>query len=147
MYRKPILSYLAFCFATSVLIAQTNTADKPTWWTKYQTLLQAGADPNSGSGASLSAGANADVSKECGPQSETYITINPSSPTNVAAGSNEIFRLPMRGYYSKDGGGTWGVVDLPLPPAIGNNGIRFGSDPSLTFDSRGNLYYSYIVVF
>ena len=147
MHRTPILSCLAFCLATSVLTAQTNRADKPTWWNKYQTLLQAGADPNSGSGASLSTGGNVDVSKECGPQSETYITINPSSPANVAAGSNEIFRLAMRGYYSKDGGGTWGGVDLPLPPAIGSNGIRFGSDPSLTFDSRGTLYFSYIVVF
>ena len=53
----------------------------------------------------------------------------------------------MRGYYSSDGGGSWGGVDLPLPPAIGANGIDFGSDPSLAFNSRGALYYSYIVVF
>src|SRR5204862_7748927 len=26
-------------------------------------------------------------------------------------------------------------------------GIRFGSDPSLAFETRGNLFYSYIVVF
>src|SRR5207245_7088690 len=69
-----------------------------------------------------------------------------SSPKQLAAGSNESFRLPMRGYYST-GGTNWGGVDLPLPPAIGANGIDFGSDPSLTFDTRGNLFYSYIVVF
>src|SRR5262249_38910742 len=91
-------------------------------------------------------GSNVDVSNECGPQSETYVTVNPLRPTVLAAGSNEIFRLPMRGYFSTDGGSTWGGVDLPLPPAKGN-GINFGSDPSLAFDSNGNVYYSYIVVY
>ena len=88
-----------------------------------------------------------DVSNECGPQSETYITIDPAAPTRLAAGSNEIFRLPMRGYSSTDGGLTWGGVDLPLPPAIGANGFNFGSDPSLAFDTKGNVFYSYIVVY
>jgi hypothetical protein len=88
-----------------------------------------------------------DVSNECGPQSETYITIDPTNPTRLAAGSNEIFRLPMRGYFSTDGGSTWGGVDLPLPPAIGANGYNFGSDPSLAFDTKGNVFYSYIVVY
>src|SRR5262249_1907157 len=76
-----------------------------------------------------------------------FITINPGNPTVLAAGSNEIFRLPMRGYFSTDNGSSWGGVDLPLPPAIGANGIDFGSDPSLTFDTQGNTFYSYIVVF
>ena len=52
----------------------------------------------------------------------------------------------MRGYFSTDGGSTWGGVDLPLPPPIGANGTRFGSDPTLAFDSSGNLFYGYIVV-
>jgi hypothetical protein len=64
-----------------------------------------------------------------------------------AGGSNEIFRDPMRGYSSSDGGTTWTGVDLPLPSAIGTNGTDFGSDPSLAFDTRGNVFYSYIVVF
>jgi hypothetical protein len=133
--------------SATLVCAQTNTSDKPTWWTKYQALLQGGGDKRASGGTSLTAGANVDVSNECGPQSETYITVNPAAPATLAAGSNEIFRLPMRGYFSSDGGRTWGGIDLPLPPAIGANGIRFGSDPSLAFDSRGNLYYSYIVVF
>src|SRR5260221_284010 len=41
---------------------------------------------------------------------------------------------------------SWGGVDLPLPPPIAN-GIDFGSDPTLAFDTRGNLFYGYIVVF
>src|SRR5262249_23220507 len=44
-------------------------------------------------------------------------------------------------------GASWGGVDLPLPPAIGANGHRFGSDPSLVFDTLGNAFYGYIVVF
>src|SRR5205085_11692485 len=78
--------------------------------------------------------------------SETYVTINPARPRMLAGGSNEIFRLPMRGYFSSDGGANWDGVDLPLPPAKGN-GIDFGSDPTLAFDTRGNVYYGYIVVF
>ncbi|HEY3172633.1 MAG TPA: sialidase family protein, partial [Thermoanaerobaculia bacterium] len=56
-------------------------------------------------------------------------------------------RDPMRGYFSFDGGATWGGVDLPLPKPIGANGTDFGSDPSLAFDTQGNVYYAYIVVF
>jgi hypothetical protein len=65
----------------------------------------------------------------------------------VVGGSNEIDRLPMRGYFSSDGGATWGGVDLPLPPPLVNNGTDFGSDPGVAWDSNGNVYYSYIVVF
>lgn len=140
-----------FCFALATIIpaaAQTNNPNQPTWWNKYQQLTSKGISPDSGvSIASLQAGPNVDVSNECGPQSETYITLNPNHPATLAAGSNEIFRLPMRGYFSTDGGSSWGGIDLPLPPAIGANGTRFGSDPSLAFDTAGNTFYSYIVVF
>lgn len=129
------------------MFAQTNNSHNPTWWNKYQYLLNHPADNAVGANSSLSAGANVDVSNECGPQSETFIAINPSSPKVLAAGSNEIFRLPMRGYFSGNNGTSWGGVDLPLPPAIGANGIDFGSDPSLVFDTQGNAFYSYIVVF
>jgi hypothetical protein len=121
--------------------------NNPTWWDKYTYLAKNGPLAPSGPTASLAVGANVDVSNECGPQSETYITLDTMSPSVLAGGSNEIFRLPMRGYYSADGGATWGGVDLPLPPPIGANGIDFGSDPSLAFDTKGNVFYSYIVVF
>src|ERR1035437_9600126 len=129
-----IKSLTLMCLSAAFLFAQTNTSDKPTWWTKYQELLHGAFDKQASAGTSPTA-ANVDVSNECGPQSETYNTVNPSDPASLAAGSNEIFRLPMRGYFSSDGGGTWGGVDLPLPPALGANGTRFGSDPSLAFDS------------
>lgn len=140
------LSLLLCLFATATF-AQSNNSKDPTWWDKYQYILNNGPDASAGATTSVSSGGNVDVSNECGPQSETYITLNTANPKNLAGGSNEIFRLPMRGYFSNDGGKTWGGVDAPLPPPIGNNGIDFGSDPSLAFDSRGNLYYSYIVVF
>src|SRR6267154_3174991 len=122
----------------------------PTWWDKFQFLANnppTAFQPSNASAKPGAFGGNVDVSNECGPQSETFITINTRTPSSLAAGSNEIFRLPMRGYFSTDGGAHWGGVDLPLPPPIGTNGIDFGSDPSLAFDSSGNLYYSYIVVF
>ena len=144
-----IVRVTAGCLAFSCqLCAQNSSTHNPTWWAKYQYLLQNAASTGSGSGASLTVGSNVDVSNECGPQSETYITINPASAKSLAAGSNEIFRDPMRGYFSGDGGSSWGAVDVPLPPPLqGTNDTRFGSDPSLVFDSRGNLFYSYIVVF
>jgi hypothetical protein len=120
---------------------------KPTWWEKYQYLSTHAADASPPGTGSLSAGPNVDVSNECGPQSETFIAIDPTRPKRLAAGSNEIFRNPMRGYFSTDGGASWGGVDLPLPDCKNQNGTCFGSDPSLAFDSRGTLYYSYIVVY
>jgi hypothetical protein len=128
--------------------AQTNKSNSPTWWDKYQYLVKNGEAPVLPSGFTASFGSNVDVSNECTPQSEVYIALNQSKTRILAAGSNEIFRDPMRGYYSSDGGGSWGAVDLPLPaPLSGTNDSRFGSDPSLAFDSKGNAYYSYIVVF
>ncbi len=137
---------VAACLLSSPLLAQRNPKD-PTWWEKYQVVQSGGATAGGGATASLAFGSNVDVSNECGPQSETYVTLDTSSPKRLAGGSNEIFRLPMRGYFSTDGGKSWGGVDLPLPPPIGTNGVDFGSDPTLAFDSRGNLYYGYIVVY
>jgi len=100
-----------------------------------------------GSTQSVTVGPNVDVSNEPGPQSETSIAIDPNHPSQLVAGSNEIDRLPMRGYFSSDGGLTWGGVDLPLPPPLTPSGADFGSDPGVAWDTRGNVYYSYIVVF
>ncbi|HKT23987.1 MAG TPA: sialidase family protein [Terriglobales bacterium] len=133
-----------FAFAA---MGQTNTPNNPTWWNKYQYLSTHSANGNAGPSNSGAVGANVDVSNECGPQSETFITVNTSKAKNLAGGSNEIFRLPMRAYASFDGGSSWSGTDAPLPPAKGANGIDFGSDPSLVFDTQGNLFYSYIVVF
>ena len=140
-----ILFVLATSNAPTRVTAQSNSHD-PTWWDKYQFLRNSGADGFAGTGASLAVGSNVDVSNECGPQSETFITINPNRTKVLAAGSNEIFRLPMRGYFSSNAGASWGGVDLPLPPSKSKSGFDFGSDPTLAFDSGDNLFYGYIVV-
>ena len=122
---------------------------KPTWWAKYQ-VVSAPGFTSAGDGSrtnSVSVGKNVDASNEPGPQSETSIAINPTNPSQIVAGANEIERLPMRGLFSSDGGKTWGGVDPPLPPPRTNNGFDFGSDPGIAWDTRGNVYYSYIVVF
>ena len=149
MHERLNLISLAFVFSmiAPATFAGTNNPNNPTWWDKYQYLKHNAPLGGSEETNSITFADNVDVSNECGPQSETFITINPASPNHLAAGSNEIFRLPMRGYYSSTGGTAWGGVDLPLPPPIGTNGIDFGSDPSLAFDTRGNVFYGYIVVF
>ena len=142
------MSKVALCallLSTAAIAGSSNP--NPTWWNKYQYLSTHAPTPLSSS-AGLTVGTNVDVSNECGPQSETYITLNAAHPKVLAAGSNEIFRDPMRGYYSSNGGASWGGVDLPLPgPLSGTNDSRFGSDPTLAFDSAGTLFYGYIVVF
>src|SRR4051812_36114904 len=134
-------------FLSVVPALAANDQNNPTWWDKYTYLAKNGALGEGGTSGSVTFGSNVDVSNECGPQSETFITLDTRDPKNLAAGSNEIFRLPMRGYYSSNSGKSWGAVDLPLPPTQGTNSINFGSDPTLTFDTRGNLFYGYIVVF
>jgi hypothetical protein len=122
--------------------------EHPTWWAKYLAVTsQSALLPITSGLGSVTVGPNVDVSNEEGPQSETSIAVNPSDPSQLVAGSNEIHRLPMRGYFSSNGGTTWGGVDLPLPPPINANGFDFGSDPGVAWDTRGNAFYSYIVVF
>src|SRR5947208_6871795 len=126
----------------------TSSPNNPAWWSKYQYLAANGPLSGGAPASATSFGSNVDVSNECGPKSETFITLNPNGPRQLTAGSNEIFRLPMRAYFSSDGGGSWGGVDVPLPPPLsGTNDTRFGSDPSLAFDAQGNAFYSFIVVF
>jgi hypothetical protein len=123
------------------------SSHNPTWWNKYLFLAQHGPMSGGDPAASTIFG-NVDVSNECGPQSETFITLNPNHPLVLTGGANEIFRLPMRAFFSSDAGSTWGGVDVPLPPPLaGTNDTRFGSDPTLAFDTRGNVFYGFIVVF
>ncbi len=151
--KRTVTTLLSLVVALTVTFVPLSPAGaaridgKPSWWAKYRYLRKHGVVAASPATASISVGGNVDVSNEPGPQSETSIAIDPSNPARLVAGSNEIFRLPMRGYFSSDGGLTWGGVDLPLPPPIRHNGYDFGSDPSVAWDLHGNVYYSYIVVF
>src|SRR5215813_7143432 len=149
--RKTLLAIISLIavssFSASGIAQRSSRTHNPTWWDKYTYIANNGALGTAGTTASVTVGSNVDVSNECGPQSETFIAINPLQSKTLAAGSNEIFRLPMRGYFSSDGGDNWGGVDLPLPAPKGANGVNFASDPSLAFDTRGNVFYGYIVVF
>ena len=138
---------IQFAVALPICAVADSKTHNPTWWDKYQYIANNGPADGGGPSASLNFKGNVDVSNECGPQSETFITLNPLQSKNMAAGSNEIFRLPMRGYFSSNSGTNWGGVDLPLPPTQGSNGIDFGSDPTLAFDTRGSVFYGYIVIF
>src|SRR5207244_5923168 len=87
------------------------------------TGVQTCALPISGAPASsLAVGANVDVSNECGPQSETFITLYPAHKILLAAGSNELFRGPMRGYFSSDGGASWRSEEGRVGQACGGGG-------------------------
>ena len=146
---------LAAAAAATVLVATAAPAlagnltkyDGASWYDKYLSVSSGATSVcsgNSGSTGQLVFGNNVDASHECGSQSETFIAMNGS---NVIAGANEIQRLPMRAMASSDGGANFTGVDLPLPPPRTSNGFDFGSDPGLAFDSNGNAYYSYIIVF
>lgn len=148
------LSLIAFAVAlpahankSSATTSNSSAYTTPTWYAKYQALTAGKQIPGGGATQSVKVGANVDASNEPGPQSETAIAINANNPAQVVAGSNEIFRDPMRAYYSTDGGASFTGVDLPLPPPIVNNGFDFGSDPTVAWDTRGNIFYGYIVVF
>src|SRR5437763_948544 len=142
-----ILLSTQFVMVVQIGAFADSKTHNPTWWDKYEYIANNGPTNGGGPSASLNFKGNVDVSNECGPQSETFIASNTAQPKILAAGSNEIFRLPMRGYFSSNGGTNWGGVDLPLPPAQGSNGIDFGSDPTLALDTRGNVFYGYIVIF
>ena len=136
--------------AAPALAGNLTKYDGASWYDKYLSVSNGVPLPctsNAGAADQIAFGNNVDASHECGSQSETSIAIDPMNGDNVIAGSNEIQRLPMRAMYSTDGGATFTGVDLPLPAPRTNNGFDFGSDPSVAFDSNGNAYYSYIVVF
>src|SRR5258706_606509 len=105
--RKLCLS-LAIALVIPAAFAQTNNSKDPTWWEKYQYLVKNGEMAGGAATSSVSAGPNVDVSNECRPQSETYITVNTPNAKQHSARSNEIFRDPMRGYRPAGGGKSWG---------------------------------------
>ncbi len=145
------LAFIVTIFASPAAgAAASSSYQVPTWWEKAQRLLNTTSLPPCGtSSGNYSDGTNVDMSNEATPQSETSIAINPSNSSQIVGGSNEIFCLPMRGYFSTQGGksGSWQAVDLPLPPALATNGQDFGSDPGVAWDGAGNVFYVYIVVF
>ena len=145
-----IAAVTSLAFAASPSAGSSSPNDLPTWWQKGQWLLNNATPVTcSSSGIDSSSGTNVDISNELTPQSETSIAINPSDTSTIVAGSNEIFCLPMAAFVSTTGGikGSWTHSKPPLPAPLTTNGQDFGSDPGIAWDTQGNVFYSYIVVF
>jgi hypothetical protein len=106
-------------------------------------------------------GPNVDIVGENGvdrQRVEPTIAVDPTNPNIIVAGAQDLSLKPgehrWHGYYrSADGGVTWSTSLLPGFPgdtsAIGRASPLFGSDttsdPVLTFDGRGNVYYAGLV--
>ena len=97
MKRSALVVFFLATFVCALQLSAQNNSHNPTWWNKYQYLLNHPAENPNGPNSSISVGANVDVSNECGPQSETFIAINPKNAKVLAAGSNEMDRLRRRG--------------------------------------------------
>src|SRR6266513_6219938 len=84
---------------------------------------------------------NIDISQRHTNESEEAIAVNPTNPLNIVMVSNVDF--PAAGMFegvSFDGGQTW------TRKLIGNNDNLGDAccDPSLSFDSYGNLFLTYL---
>ncbi len=102
------------------------------------------------------------------PQNETAIAVDPNNPMRIVAGANDyvsrtwdctIDGTPCSAlgdgysgtYYSNDGGGVWcceatgpGHLGTLIPGVTRLAGGKYDAagDPSVTFDSRGHVYYA-----
>lgn len=92
-------------------------------------------------GAQAAPPANVDLSPFAGNQAEGAIAVDPSNPRRIfAVAMNATPSFGLVAARSSDGGATWtrgyltGAEGLPLAQA----------DPSVAFDSYGNLYLSYL---
>ncbi len=106
-------------------------------------------------------GRNIDIAGENGADRqrvEPTIAVDPLNPSIIVAGAQDLSLKPAEhrwhGYYrSTDGGVTWSGSLLPGFPGDGSPQGRasplFGSnatsDPVLTFDANGNVYYTGLV--
>jgi hypothetical protein len=91
--------------------------------------------------AHLVVGPNQNTSKMTGNQAETTIAINPTNPLNVVVVSNVQFGAKLFKSYTFDGGKTW----HPGTIADGTDELDVACcDPSLAFDTFGNLFLIYL---
>src|SRR6266852_5713663 len=84
---------------------------------------------------------NVDVSRRVGNESEETVAVNPTNPNNIVIVTNVVH--PAAGMFegvSFDGGTTW------TRKLIGDNDNLGDAccDPSLSFDSYGNLFLTYL---
>ncbi len=78
------------------------------------------------------------------PHNETAIVVDPNDPNHLVGGSNDTqvigggAKTAMGFYTSFDGGLTW------LNGAVPNGGFGQTSDPTVGFDTLGNVYYGVV---
>src|SRR5260221_10328260 len=84
---------------------------------------------------------NVDVSQRATNESEETVAVNPTNPRNIVIVTNVVF--PDAGLFegvSFDGGATWATKII----ADNDNLGAACCDPSLSFDSFGNLFLTYL---
>jgi hypothetical protein len=97
-------------------------------------------------GGGQGAAKNVRVNQDCSlrRQAEEVIAVNPTDPNNLIAGQNDsVIGFNHCGYdYSFDGGKTWGGQVPPFWQFVLLDGHTADacSDPTVTFDSKGNAY-------
>lgn len=91
-----------------------------------------------------------------GGQSETFISLHPFDPNIIVASANDMrynttgAKYRMAAYFSTNGGKNWATSltppnqDVYIPTPSGSGSGLTNVDPGLAFDSKGNVYYSYI---
>jgi hypothetical protein len=87
-------------------------------------------------------GPEVDVSNLRGAQAEATVTVDPSNPKILLAGSNSIKEGTMRAYSSVDGGRTWRGSVVYQPPS--HSRLRCAADPGVAIDRRGRQYFSFV---
>ena len=113
------------------------------------TLILVGAGPGTiaaqaaGKTPRLTLGANINVSRTPGNQAEQTVAVNPTNPANIVVIAND--PSPGPGLFESitfDGGATW----TARPIANGTDELGAACcDPSLAFDSFGNLFFTYLL--
>lgn len=95
-------------------------------------------------------GTNIQVNRT-GPAAETTIIINPTNPNHLIAAAMDSSSASVRGtpYISLDGGQTWAqqnpLLNFVQAPDGTQKQFQNQSDPVLTADSRGNIYFATIM--
>ena len=155
--NKRALVILVLSLAASALPAfqaESRVLEKPPSAMAYSV---SGSAPS----ATVPVGPNIDIAGEAPPdrqQVETTVAVDPHNTNIIVAGAQDLRLKPLNhrwhGYYrSTDGGQTWTNSLLPgfpgdtSPGGLSSplHGSNATSDPILSFDRQGNLYYAGLV--
>ncbi len=104
-------------------------------------VVPSGATPTGPMTTVIQTGTNVNLSRMAGSQTESAVAIDPTNPNNIFVLSNTTYGGGLFGSYSNDGGVTWHSRNF----ATGSDGLISGCcDGSISFDSYGNLFLTYI---